>query len=374
MDVHTASTRLDEVIATAVAPRARTVDRDGAFPHGAVDALLAAGYGGLISSIDVGGTGASPAEAAAVVRGLAAVCGSTAMVYTMHLSAAAAIEALADAEARRAVATGRSLATLAFSESGSRSHFWAPLSTARVVGDAVELDAAKSWVTSAGYADLYVWTSRPVDADGAATLWLVPADTAGVDVAGPFDGFGLRGNASSPVTATGARVPPEARLGDDGAGIDLALAHVLPWFLLLSAAGSVGLCDAALEATVEHLRTTRLEHLDQTLAEQPVARHRLAPLLVRRDAAALLVADAAAAMADGRDDAALRLLGTRAEASEAALAITSEAMRLCGGAGFRKDVGVERPLRDARAGAVMAPTTDALYDMVGRAVCGLPLL
>ena len=46
---------------------------------------------------------------------------------------------------------------------------------------------------------------------------------------------------------------------------------------------------------------------------------------------------------------------------------------ICGGAAFRKEVGVERHFRDARAATVMAPTTDVLYDFIGKAVCGLPL-
>jgi len=48
-------------------------------------------------------------------------------------------------------------------------------------------------------------------------------------------------------------------------------------------------------------------------------------------------------------------------------------MRVCGGAAYRKDVGVERLFRDARASLVMAPTTDMLFDFIGKAVCGLPL-
>ena len=59
---------------------------------------------------------------------------------------------------------------------------------------------------------------------------------------------------------------------------------------------------------------------------------------------------------------------------EAALEVTDLAMKVCGGAAFRKEVGVERRFRDARAARVMAPTTDALLDFIGRAVCGLPLL
>jgi alkylation response protein AidB-like acyl-CoA dehydrogenase len=43
-------------------------------------------------------------------------------------------------------------------------------------------------------------------------------------------------------------------------------------------------------------------------------------------------------------------------------------------AAFRKELGIERRFRDARAARVMAPTTEALLDFVGRALTGLPLL
>ena len=43
-------------------------------------------------------------------------------------------------------------------------------------------------------------------------------------------------------------------------------------------------------------------------------------------------------------------------------------MQACGGAAFRKELGIERRFRDARAARVMAPTTDALHDFIGRAL------
>ena len=134
----------------------------------------------------------------------------------------------AAAEALAAIAAGRHLSTLAFSESGSRSHFWAPLGTATAAGRRAEvrLDARKSWVTAAGEADSYVWSSLPLRADGPMTLWLVPPAPPGSTVAGPFDGLGLRGNASSPMTAEALRVPRGAMIGADGAGLDLALGSV----------------------------------------------------------------------------------------------------------------------------------------------------
>ena len=55
------------------------------------------------------------------------------------------------------------------------------------------------------------------------------------------------------------------------------------------------------------------------------------------------------------------------------MAVTDLAMKVCGGAAFRKELGIERRFRDARAARVMAPTTDALLDFIGRATLGLPL-
>jgi alkylation response protein AidB-like acyl-CoA dehydrogenase len=92
------------------------------------------------------------------------------------------------------------------------------------------------------------------------------------------------------------------------------------------------------------------------------------------DQAAALMTDTLAALESGRGDAMLRVLEVKAAAGEAAIAVTDLAMKLCGGAAFRKELGVERRFRDAQAARIMAPTTDALLDFVGRAINGMPLL
>jgi alkylation response protein AidB-like acyl-CoA dehydrogenase len=67
----------------------------------------------------------------------------------------------------------------------------------------------------------------------------------------------------------------------------------------------------------------------------------------------------------------LHVLASKAAAAESALRVTDIAMRACGGTGFTKGLGLERAFRDARAAAVMAPTTDLLHEFVGRALCGM---
>lgn len=364
---------LEEITTSVVEPSAAAIDATGSFPRAAVTALGRAGLLGLTSAAEVGGMGLGLADAAAVVRRLAASCGSTAMVVCMHYCATAVLEQHGPDDVRRAIAEGRHLSTLAFSEAGSRSHFWAPLSSAARDGDVVVLDAAKSWVTAAGEADSYVWTSQATAGQGVS-LWLVPADADGLKVAAPFDGLGLRGNASSPVHAVGVRVPGAAALGADGAGMDIALGVVLPVFQVLNASCSLGFTDAAIAKTIGHVTTARLEHLDQALAEQPIVRQHIATMKATADAASTLVDDAIVALGTGRPDAPLRMLESKAVAADGALQVLDTAMLVGGGAAFRKDIGIERHFRDGRAAAVMAPTSDSLRDFIGRAVCGLPLL
>jgi isovaleryl-CoA dehydrogenase len=365
---------VDAVVRDLVRPEAALVDRQGLFPRDAVRRLGRVGALGVLSAPEVGGRGAGLGAAAAVVERLAGSCGSTAMVVLMHYAATAAIEAHGPRSVREAIARGEHLTTLALSEVGSRSHFWSPVSSAAGTGDQVRLDARKSWVTSAGEADSYVWSSRPVAAPGPMTLWLVDSRATGLTVAGPFDGFGLRGNASRPVTAEDVRVPADARLGPDGGGLDLALTVVLPVFLVLSAAFAVGVTEALLAETAAHLTGTRLEHLAATLAEQPVQRAEFGRLRLQADQARALLTDTLAAVGSGRPDAQLRVLEVKAVAGETAAAVADGAMRLCGGSAFRRELGVERRFRDALAARVMAPTTEALHDFVGRACLGLPLL
>jgi alkylation response protein AidB-like acyl-CoA dehydrogenase len=209
--------------------------------------------------------------------------------------------------------------------------------------------------------------------EAPSTIWLVPANTPGLTVSGPFEGLGLRGNDSSPVTAESVAVPAAARLGADGQGFEIMMNVVLPTFAVLNSACSVGLMAGALRRTAAHAAGTRHSDTGSALSALPTIRNYIARMRIKTDMADALLADTLAAIAAQRPDATLRVLESKAAAGETANEVLDLAMRICGGAAFRKEVGVERFFRDARAAGVMAPTTDVLYDFIGKAVCGLPL-
>jgi len=361
-----------ESIAPQIAAAAAETDR-GVFPSKIVEALAASGLLGLVSATDVGGHGQGLGAACHVIERIARECGSTAMIVCMHYAGTQVIEAHGPMEIRQAIGRGTHLTTLAFSEFGSRSQFWASLGTAQADSDGVRLTAKKSFVTSAHHADSYVWSTRPVTGSELTTLWLMPRPTPGLRIDGAFDGLGLRGNDSAPITAEAVRLPATAQLGSDGGGFGIMMGQVLPWFNAMSAAVSAGLMEAAVERTAKHAAATTFSHVGSAISDLPTARSYIARMRIKTDQTQALNADTLAAIGAGRSDATLRVLECKAAAGEAAVEVTDLAMRVCGGAAFRKEVGVERVFRDARAALVMAPTSDVLYDFIGKAVCGLPL-
>lgn len=378
----TVATRLQPVPVDTIAATADEVDREARFPTQSIEALRAAGLLAIGMPDAYGGPGGGPHEVVDAVEAVAGACASTGMVFTMHVVASQTLLAAtggpgdgAKGAALRAMAAGEHLSTLAYSERGSRSHFWAQVSRAKPDDDGVRITADKSWVTSAGHADSYVTATGAPGSDDATTteLYLVDARAPGVEVLGRFDGLGMRGNASSPIAFRDVKVLAECRLGDAASGFGLMMSATLPWFVLCSAATSVGIAGAAIAAASRHIAAARLEHLGSSLADIPGVRARLAEAKIRHMQARALLHEVAGQVAAGDPAAQTGVLALKAAAAEMAIDVTDETMRACGGAAFSRHLGLERQFRDARAASVMAPTTDVLRDLLGKALTGQEL-
>jgi alkylation response protein AidB-like acyl-CoA dehydrogenase len=374
--------RAQEIASRVLAPSAGQNDKVGRFSTEAVESLGESGLLGLTLPVDVGGSALGPRTFAAVAATFAEADASIAMVYLMHILGAATISAARPGAAQavtpilREIGAGRHLSTLAFSEAGSRSHFWAPVSRAHRNGNGVRISAKKSWVTSAGHAQSYVVSSLAPETTGPtdSTLYVLPAETRGLSVVAPWDGLGLRANASAPIALEDCEIPSHFQLTDDGAGFPAMLNVVLPLFSLGTAAVALGLCRAAVAGTAEHLKTAKFEHLGQSLGESlPTLRAQLATMQIDTHGLSARIDDLVEHLEKPRETTMLRVLETKAAAGEVAISVTSTAMRVCGGAAFSKHLSIERLFRDAHAGAVMAPTGDVLREFIGKSLLGIPL-
>lgn len=364
--------RLEPIMRDLIAPQAMHTDRSASYPRDALQALGQVGLLGLISNPTVGGLGHGLPEAVQVVERIAQDCPCTAMVLTMHYCGTAYIEPLGPLAVRQAIAAGEHITTLAVSETATRSHIWAMTSEAAAQSDGrVLISGEKSMITSAGQADSYVWTTRAMQGQGN-TLWLLNAKDAGFSVPRPFDGLGLRGNHSAPISAQQVPTSLASRLGDDGQAEPLKAQYLMPYFATLIATTSIGLMQGILRRAIAHITASRFAESGSALADLPTIRAYLAKAQLQADQARLLRDDTVAAVLAARADKGMRLLQVKAAAAEAALQVSDTAMRICGGAAFRKELGIERLFRDARAACVMAPTSDVLFDKIGTLLCDSP--
>lgn len=207
------------------------------------------------------------------------------------------------------------------------------------------------------------FTCLVVDAAGSGLTWLER-----------WNGFGMRGNSSRNLRFEEAVVPATNLLGAEGDQIWYLFEVIAPYFLGAMAGVYVGVAQAALDATVAHLKGRRHAHTGEPLSAIPVLSHEVAEMSMTVQRSRQLVLYAARLVDSGSPAAPQALFAAKIDVAEAVVNVTNAAMRLTGGRAYQENSTIGRLLRDAQAAHVMAPTTHLLKSWLGRSVLGLPLL
>ncbi|SFN55770.1 acyl-CoA dehydrogenase [Pseudonocardia ammonioxydans] len=250
------------------------------------------------------------------------------------------------------IASGEVVASFALTEPGAGSNPAGLRTRARRDGDSPDadwiIDGQKQFITNAPSADLFVVFARYAEAEAGnpgIAVFLVPADTPGLTV-GPKDAkMGQEGASTSDVHFDGVRVPAEALVGGDAAAGYKAAMTSLARGRVHIAALAVGTAQRALDEAVGHATTT-------TQGGQPIGgfqlvQAHLADMQTGVLAGRAMVRDAARAYVDGSDrriaPSAVKLFCTEMVGTVADLAV-----QVHGGAGYMREIPVERIYRDVR--------------------------
>ena len=363
-----------DVAETRIAPGAAELDRSRSFPDADLQALADVGALGLLVPAEHGGAGGSLKALVEACEIVGAASASTGMVFLMHAVATATVAGGGGERAGELLAkmaTGEALGTLAFSERGTGAHFYSPELAAQRDNGSVRVSGRKSFVTSGGHADVLLVLLQSAEAEGL-DCFAVEGDAAGVSFDGAWNGLGMAGNSSVAMVLEDVAVPADARIGAAGAGADLVFGVVAPTFLAGLAAVNVGIAQAATTAAVDHAASRR--YPDGTaLAELPTIQHQLADMDLAVRSARGLVREAAALGEAGDAAALVALMEAKVSACDTGPKVTQLALEVCGGQAYTPSLPIERYLRDARAGSVMAPTNGVLKTWIGKALAGLPV-
>lgn len=371
-----------EVVDRVIAPQAAQVDAECLWPAHSMRALAEAGLLGLTAPRELGGHGQGLLALGVLAEIIGRACPSSALCFGMHCVGTAVIAAKVTEHQKekylRPIVAGRHVTTLALSESGSGTHFYLPETSLAEDGACFRLTGSKQFVTNGGHADSYVLSTVSAQAasddPGDFSCVVLDAGTRGMEWGPPWQGFGMRGNASRGLTLQDVRLPRENLLGERGDQSWYVFEVVAPFFLMAMAGSYLGIAAAAVELTGAHLKGRRYAHTGEALAGIDALQTRYAAMWMALEKSRALVREAGLRADTGDPDAMPYVLACKADAGETAVQLANEAMTLCGGIAYRENSRVAQLLRDARASHVMAPTTDLLKLWAGRALLGVPLL
>ena len=358
-----------------IAPNAAECDRSGSFPLEGIRCLGDAGLSGLIISEADGGAGEPRTCFASVVQEIARACASTALIYTSHVVAAKAIEVGGNEYLKKkwlpAMLRCQSLGAFAIHEPDSGSNAGAITTRAIRDGDFYVVNGSKFFITSGGEADVYMVLVRtdPEKGPKGMSILLIEKSAPGLSFDQPEDKMGLRSTSSRELSFSDCRVPVKNLIGNEGEGLQVIGKSVVGWGFYGAAAISIGIAQAAVEASVRHAK-------ERTIAGQPIGVHQavqfmISDMVLGSESAEAYLHTCAAKADNSPATAAVNGFKAKLYASEMAVEVTNKAIQVFGGHGYCRDYTVERFFRDARGLTLHFKTSEWLRQDVAKAVLGI---
>jgi alkylation response protein AidB-like acyl-CoA dehydrogenase len=386
------SSRQRELIAQArrlacerFAPRAEGHDRDASFPFDDYADLRAEGLLGLCVPERYGGLGADYETYCLVAEQLAQGNASTALTFNMHCLTMLMMGPIADNMPISAAARERhdKLRAAKYREVVEDGAFYGqphsePVeqgetdtrlgvggrrfgTTARKVDGGYVVNGRKFFVSLAGCAPYYATPAIRLGPEPwiERTLYLqVPNDAPGVSFPGEWDPMGMRATVSRDMLLQDVFVPDDAEVLPPG--LFGAMYNAFPHLFLSFSATFLGLMQAAWDAALAYL-SGRMPGAPMPHTEIAAKGHSIAEMLFAIEAArALYYRAISEAEVDAPPEAVQRARAAHVTVQRAVVAVTQEAIRVCGGRAFLRRYPLERYARDARAAALMRPWTEEL--------------
>ncbi len=344
-----------------VTPLSEAIDRRDRIPDEVLADLRRSGFFGLGVPLSWNGSGGDTRSMVAVLEELAHASAAVAVELAVHLSVCAApiLEWGTDAQRERflrPLARGELVGAFGLTEPGAGSDT-ASLATRYDRTDAgFVLRGTKMFTSNAVSAGvILVFATRdPALGHRGISGFIVPPGAPGFSVSQRLDKLGLRGSETTELVLDGVRLPSDAMLGPEGAGLKVALGALT--------GGRVGIASCALgvaRAAFETMLAAAGEEVDdwkraavaRAFAELAGARALVDRAAERKDAGAPYALDASVA---------------KLAASRAAVSIASAGIEVAGPASTRTGRAAERLFRDARVFPIVEGTTEIQELILGR--------
>lgn len=360
-----------EIAQREIRPVAADEEDAGKFPRAIFTLLSEAGLLGLPYAGEYGG-GEQPYEVyLQVLEELAAARLTVGLGVSVHSLSCHGLAGYGTKEQQKAhlpaMLGGGLLGAYCLSEPASGSDAASLTTKAVRDGDDWIITGTKAWITHGGVADFYTVLARTGgEGPKGITAFLVPGDAEGLTAAVPEKKMGMKGSPTAQLHFDGVRVPDTRRIGEEGQGFTIALA-ALDAGRLGIAACAIGVAQAALDEALAYA-------LDRKQFGHPIAdfqglRFMLADMATKIEAGRALYL-AAARLRDAGKPFSRQAAMAKLFCTDAAMAVTTDAVQVLGGYGYTADFPVERLMREAKVLQIVEGTNQIQRMVIARHLAG----
>lgn len=342
-------------------PVAAQMDKEHRFPAAQVKKMGELGLLAMDVPVELSGAGLDYLAYAIAVEEISRGCASTGVIMSVNNSLyLGPLLKFGSEEQKRQWVTpftsGDRIGCFALSEPGNGSDAGAASTTAREEGDSWVLNGTKAWITNsweASAAVVFASTHRSLKNKGISAF-LVPMPTPGLTLGKKEDKLGIRASSTANLILEDCCVPRDNLLGEPGMGFKIAM-QTLDMGRIGIAAQALGIAQAALDCAVNYAGNRRA--FGAPLTKLQGIQFKLADMALALESARLLTWRAAM-LKDNKKPFTKESAMAKLAASEAATAISHQALQILGGMGYVTDMPAERHYRDARITEIYEGTSE----------------
>jgi butyryl-CoA dehydrogenase len=357
-----------------ILPRVRENDRAGRFDRELASKLGEVGYLGAPVAEEYGGRGLDYVGYGLIVEQVGRADSSARTVVSVQTSlVAGSIERWGTEEQKRKwlpqLCAGEALGCFALTEPDTGSDAANLRTRAERSDGGWKITGNKMWISMGNVADLALVFAQtdPAQKHRGLACFLVPTSSEGYSPQEIHGKLGLRASDTAEISLDDIEVPQEAMLGEVGDGFKVAMS-ALDNGRYSVAAGCVGICDGCVDASVSY--ATERQQFGVPIASFQLVQELIADMIVKRDAARMLVWRAGALKDEGQPNT-VETSMAKLYATEAAVECANAAIQVHGGSGYVDDYPVERYLRDARVTTLYEGTSQIHKLIIGRDATGI---
>ena len=355
-----------------IVPFARDWDRTETMDRGIVAKLGELGFLGAPLPESYGGMGVDNVSYCLIIEELGKADSSVRGVVSVNVGLVAKTILKWGTEAQKtqwlpSICSGEMLACYGLTEPHSGSDAASLKTKAVRDGDDWVLAGSKMFITNGTWARVALIFARTGgEGPKGISAFLVPTDSKGFSANKVTGKLGLRAQDTGELHLDGVRVPDANRIGAEGEGFKVAMSALDSGRMSL-AAGSVGIAQGALEASIKY--ATEREQFDRPIARFQLVQELISDMAVEIDAARLLTWRVAT-LADRGEKHTLESSIAKYYASETAVRASNAAVQVHGGYGYVDEYPVGKYLRDARVATLYEGTSQVHKLIIGRALTG----